>query len=56
MRKTAVLTLALAGVLLGACNTVQGVGQDVQAVGRGLEKASNDAEDSIQSERGPSGS
>lgn len=32
--------LVLAGLLLTACNTVQGVGRDVQSVGKTVEKAS----------------
>lgn len=37
---TAFITLALAFVLAG-CNTVKGVGQDVQKAGNAIERAAN---------------
>ncbi|MFN4118498.1 entericidin A/B family lipoprotein [Acidovorax sp.] len=41
MKKTAAfITLALAFVLAG-CNTVKGVGQDVQRAGGAIERAAN---------------
>ncbi len=43
MRKIDLLALALTGALVGACNTMEGLGRDVQAAGRGLENLSNDA-------------
>ena len=38
MKKAAALCLALAFTLAG-CNTVQGIGQDVQRAGNALERA-----------------
>jgi predicted small secreted protein len=40
MKKGLVLLLATAA-MLSACNTVRGVGQDVQSVGKAVEKTSN---------------
>ena len=40
MKKGIVLLLA-AAVALSACNTVRGVGQDVQSVGKAVEKTSD---------------
>ncbi len=40
MKKT-VIALIAAATLLGACNTVRGVGRDVQSVGQAVEKTSN---------------
>jgi entericidin B len=37
----ALATLGLGSSLLSACNTVEGVGQDVQAGGRALENSSD---------------
>jgi predicted small secreted protein len=36
-----VLTLMLAPLLLTSCNTIQGVGQDITAGGKALEKAAD---------------
>jgi predicted small secreted protein len=42
--KTFLLVFLSFGVLsLTACNTVEGVGQDVKATGRAVEKAANDS-------------
>ena len=43
MKKTLarLLALALAAAALSACNTVQGIGQDVQAGGRAIERAAH---------------
>lgn len=38
MKKAAILVLA-AAAMLAACNTVEGVGRDVQSVGHTVEKA-----------------
>lgn len=38
-RNLMVAFLALLGLVLTACNTVQGVGKDIQAGGRAVEKA-----------------
>jgi predicted small secreted protein len=43
MRKLIVLTAAAAALLVSACNTVSGVGRDVQAAGRAVTGASEDA-------------
>ncbi len=39
MKKTAALCLALLAFTLSGCNTVQGIGQDVQRAGNALERA-----------------
>lgn len=39
MRKTAIGILILGTLVLTACNTVKGVGRDVQSVGEAVEKA-----------------
>jgi len=39
--KTATILLLLGATLLTACNTVWGVGRDVQSVGRAVEKSSD---------------
>ena len=42
MKKLAAILIALsAALLLGGCNTVKGVGQDVQRAGGALERAAN---------------
>lgn len=45
MKKIAILTLAAAALAVSACNTISGVGRDVQAVGgavtSGAEQAKN---------------
>ncbi|MEX2673469.1 MAG: entericidin A/B family lipoprotein [Phycisphaeraceae bacterium] len=42
--KTALLTVALAvtGIGMTACNTTEGVGRDVQAVGEGVEEGAQE--------------
>lgn len=43
--------LALATAFaLGACNTVHGVGEDVEAVGEGVQKASDEVSEEIDEE------
>ena len=37
MRKIAVLALAAVALTLSACNTVRGVGQDLEASGEGVQ-------------------
>ena len=37
MRKAAVLALTAVALTLSACNTVRGVGQDLQAAGEGVQ-------------------
>lgn len=37
MRKAAVLAIAALALSLSACNTVRGVGQDLQAAGQGVQ-------------------
>ena len=43
MRKTIILAAVAAGLLVAACNTVAGAGRDVQAAGRAVTGAANDA-------------
>lgn len=43
MRKVLVLAAAAAALLTAACNTVAGVGRDVQAAGQAVTGAANDA-------------
>lgn len=43
MRKFAALSLIAASLALSACNTVAGVGRDLQAAGQAVTGASNDA-------------
>jgi len=43
MRKLIVLAAASAALLVAACNTVAGVGRDVQAAGRAVTGSANDA-------------
>jgi len=42
MRKLIVLTAATAALLVSACNTVSGVGRDVEAAGRAVTGAADD--------------
>jgi predicted small secreted protein len=39
------LALLAGGVSLAACNTVEGVGEDVQAAGQSVEEAAEEAQD-----------
>lgn len=39
MRKSAIAVLIAAAVVLGACNTVKGAGEDIQSVGQAGEDA-----------------
>lgn len=41
MSKLTIALLAGVAVLLGACNTIAGMGRDVSSVGRTVEKAAN---------------
>ena len=43
MRKIAILAVLAAGLLTSACNTVAGVGRDMQAAGSAVAGAANDA-------------
>jgi predicted small secreted protein len=43
MRKILILTAAAAALLVSACNTVAGVGQDVSAAGRAVTNTAKDA-------------
>ena len=43
MRKFAALALVATALAVSACNTVAGVGRDVQAVGSAVSSAANDA-------------
>lgn len=39
------LMLGVAGVSLGACNTMEGMGEDMQSAGGALEEEANEAND-----------
>jgi len=42
MKKLIIALLALGVVLaISACNTIRGAGEDVQSVGRGIDRAAN---------------
>lgn len=41
----AVLALAVAAVVLTACNTTEGVGKDIKSAGEGIEDTARDAKD-----------
>jgi predicted small secreted protein len=43
MRKIIVLAAAAAALIVSACNTVAGVGRDVQAAGKAVTGTANDA-------------
>lgn len=43
MRKILVLAAAATALLISACNTVEGVGKDVQATGEAVEDTAQDA-------------
>jgi len=43
MRKVLILAAAAAALFVSACNTVEGVGRDMQAAGRAVTGTANDA-------------
>ncbi len=43
MRKIIVLAAAATALLVGACNTIEGVGKDVKAAGTAVERTAKDA-------------
>ncbi|MFC3068381.1 entericidin A/B family lipoprotein [Phenylobacterium soli] len=43
MRKLIVLTAAAAALLVSACNTVEGLGRDVEAAGKAVTSTASDA-------------
>ena len=43
-RKNFVLVAAAAALTVAACNTVEGVGEDVEAAGEGIQEGANDAQ------------
>lgn len=43
MRKLIILPLLAAALLVSACNTVSGIGRDLEAAGEAVTGASNDA-------------
>jgi entericidin A len=45
--RIAVLLIALLGFGLGACNTTQGFGEDVEAAGDAIEDTAEEAEDEL---------
>jgi len=53
MKRTTIRTLAFlmllvgAGTTLGACNTVEGVGEDVSAAGKGVSRAAKKTKDAM---------
>lgn len=52
MRRTlAVAAVLLAGLVVAACNTVEGVGEDVSAVGEGVAGAANETGKAISGEK-----
>ena len=48
--KTQMLFAALAVAMLASCNTVRGVGQDVQAGGAAVEEAAEEVQDDLKDE------
>ncbi len=50
MKKLAVLLLVLAGGALASCNTVAGVGEDVEAAGRGIGTAAEEVKEDINND------
>jgi predicted small secreted protein len=48
--KTQMVFAALAVVMLASCNTVRGVGQDVQAGGAVVEEAAEEVQDDLKDE------
>lgn len=48
MKKTITIpAFAIAAIFLTACNTVEGVGEDVQAGGEAIEETAQDVEDDL---------
>lgn len=49
LKRTAVIAAALCGVagvsMLSACNTTEGVGEDIEAAGDAIDNAADDAND-----------
>jgi len=43
MRKLVILALAATSLMAAACNTVEGAGKDVKAVGAAVEETAQDA-------------
>lgn len=41
MKRMAIVMIAASAMLLSACNTVRGVGQDVESVGNAVEKTAD---------------
>ncbi|MEE9434817.1 MAG: entericidin EcnAB [Sphingorhabdus sp.] len=41
MRRTAIISLLLATMLVAACNTVKGLGRDIESVGKAGEEVIN---------------
>lgn len=41
IKKFATVAAVVAGLALGACNTVEGVGKDVKSAGEAVEKTAN---------------
>jgi len=47
MKLVMVLGIASFGLNLAACNTVEGAGQDVKAVGQGIENSADNVKDKM---------
>ena len=45
MQAIRIITALATAVLLSACNTIQGAGQDIESVGKTLEETAEDIED-----------
>lgn len=43
VRKIVTLAMVCAGLAVAACNTVEGVGEDVSSAGRAVDEAAEDA-------------
>ncbi len=50
MNKLALVAIVLSASALASCNTVKGVGEDVEAAGRGIGTAADEVQEDIQNE------
>lgn len=48
LKGTALFSLVLACIVLPACNTTKGVGEDVEAAGEGIQNAADGAKDGLK--------
>ncbi len=51
IRLLALATLVATAALLPACNTVEGAGKDVEALGKGTSEVARDASDAISGKK-----